>query len=59
MPNVLSGLIWVQIVCKDYQQMTLISKEFMTTIKDSESGYTLNLLTISTLIAGSQSTGGQ
>ena len=43
MPDVLSGLIWVQIVCKDYQQTTLISKEFMTTIKDSESGYTLNL----------------
>ena len=39
MPAVLSGLIWVQIVCKDYQQMALISKEFMTTIKDSELGY--------------------
>ena len=43
MPDVFSGLIWVQIVCKDYQQTTLISKEFITTIKDSESGYTLNL----------------
>ena len=26
-----SGLIWVQIVCKGYQQTTLVSKEFMTT----------------------------
>ena len=25
------GLIWVQIVCKGYQQTTLVSKEFMTT----------------------------
>ena len=30
MPDVLSGLIWVQIVCKDNQQTTLVSKEFMT-----------------------------
>ena len=28
----LSSLIWVQIVCKGYQQTTLVSKEFMTTI---------------------------
>ena len=33
MPNVLSSLIWVQIVCKGYQQTTLVSKEFMTTIQ--------------------------
>ena len=26
-PNVLSGLIWVQTVCKGYQQMTLVGKE--------------------------------
>ena len=32
MPDVLSGLIWVQIVCKGYQQMTLVSKEFMRTV---------------------------
>ena len=25
------GLIWVLIVCKGYQQTTLVSKEFMTT----------------------------
>ena len=23
----MSGLIWVQTVCKDYQQMTLVGKE--------------------------------
>ena len=33
MPDVLSGLIWVQIVCKCNQQTTLVSKEFMTTIQ--------------------------
>ena len=33
MPDVLSGLIWVQIVCKGNQQTTLVSKEFMTTFK--------------------------
>ena len=27
------GLIWVQIVCKGYQQTTQVSKEFMTTIQ--------------------------
>ena len=31
--DVLSGLIWVQIVCKGNHQMTLASKEFMTTIQ--------------------------
>ena len=31
--DVLSGLIWVQIVCKGNHQMTLVSKEFMTTIQ--------------------------
>ena len=36
MPDVLSGLIWVQIVCKCYQQTTLVSKEFMTTIQANE-----------------------
>ena len=33
MLNDLFGLIWVQIVCKGYQQTTLVSKEFMTTIQ--------------------------
>ena len=33
MSVVLLGLIWVQIVCKGYQQTTLVSKEFMTTIQ--------------------------
>ena len=33
MPDVLSGLIWVQIVCKGNQQTTLVSNEFMTTIQ--------------------------
>ena len=33
MPDILSGLIWVQIVCKGNQQTTLVSKEFMTTIQ--------------------------
>ena len=28
-----SGLIWVLIVCKSYQQTTLVSKVFMTTIQ--------------------------
>ena len=39
MPDVLSGLIWVQIVCKGYQQTTLVhvGKEFMTTIQAKES----------------------
>ena len=36
MPDVFSGLIWVQIVCKGYQQTTLVSKEFMTTIQARE-----------------------
>ena len=31
-----SGLIWVQIVCKGYQQTTLVCKEFMATIKANE-----------------------
>ena len=33
MPDVLSCLIWIQIVCKGNQQTTLVSKEFMTTIQ--------------------------
>ena len=33
MPDVLSGLIWVQIVCKCNQQTTLLSKELMTIIQ--------------------------
>ena len=33
MPDVLSGLSWVQIVCKGNQQTALVSKEFMTTIQ--------------------------
>ena len=50
MLDVLSGLIWVQIVCKGYQQTTLVSKKFMTTIKqvkeltrNSESGIYIKL----------------
>ena len=50
MPDVLSSLIWVQIVCKGYQQTTLVSKEFMTTVKqireltrNSESGIYIKL----------------
>ena len=37
MPDVLSGLIWVHIVCKGDQQMTLyiVSKKFMTTIQEN------------------------
>ena len=37
MSNVLLGLIWVQIVCKGYQQQTLyiVSKEFMTTFQEN------------------------
>ena len=31
-----SSLIWVQIVCKGYQQTTLVSKEFMTTNRVDE-----------------------
>ena len=31
--QVLSGLIRVQIVCKGYQQTTLVSKEFVMTIQ--------------------------
>ena len=27
MPDILSDLIWVQTLCKDYQQMTLVDKE--------------------------------
>ena len=35
MPDVLWGLIWVQIVCKGYLQTSLhiVSKEFMMTIQ--------------------------
>ena len=32
-PDVLSSLIWVQTVCKGYQQTTLVNIEFMTTIQ--------------------------
>ena len=32
-PDILSGLIWVQTVCKGYQQTTLVGKEF--TIRQS------------------------
>ena len=28
-PDILSGLIWIQTVCKDYLQTTLVDKEFM------------------------------
>ena len=27
--NILSGLIWIQTVCKGYQQTTLLGKELM------------------------------
>ena len=30
-PNILLGLIWVQTVCKCYQQMTPLGKELITT----------------------------
>ena len=30
-PNILSGLIWVQTVCRSYQQMTLAGKELVCT----------------------------
>ena len=33
MPDDLSGLIWIQIICKGYQQTTLVSNKFMTTIQ--------------------------
>ena len=49
--DVLSGLIWVQIVCKGNQQTTLVSKEFMTTIQVPSLGYTLNLKSIKHLRA--------
>ena len=29
-PDILSGLIWVQTVCKGYQQTTLVGIEFLT-----------------------------
>ena len=54
MPDVLSGLIWVQIVCKGYWHTTLVSKEFMTTIQANYRvnwGYTLNLKRIKYLPA--------
>ena len=53
MPDVLSGLIWVQIVCKGNQHRTLVSKEFMTTIQQIRVnwGYTLNLKSIKYLPA--------
>ena len=31
-PDILSGLIWVQTVCKGYQQMTLVGNELSTII---------------------------
>ena len=33
--DVLSGLIWFQIVCKSYQQTTLVGKEFKTTFQEN------------------------
>ena len=50
MPDVLWVLIWVQTFCKSYQQMTLVSKEFMTTIQANQ-GYTLNFKSITYLPA--------
>ena len=32
-PDILSGLIWVQTVCKDYQPTALAGKEFANWIK--------------------------
>ena len=32
-PHILSGLIWVQTVCKGYQQTTLVGKELSTIIR--------------------------
>ena len=48
-PNVLSGLIWVQTVCKGYQQKTLVSKElsYLTVVptqSDSDVIFCLQLL---------------
>ena len=50
-PNVLSGLIWVQTVCKGYQQKTLVSKElsYLTVVptqSDSDVIFCLQLLSI-------------
>ena len=33
LPNILSSLIWVQTVCKGYQQTALVGKELMRTIQ--------------------------
>ena len=45
-PNELSGLIWVQIVCQDYQQKTLVDKELSADVCRSIAARTkaLNLL---------------
>ena len=33
-PDILPGLIWVQTVCKSYQQMTLGDNEFKNDFRD-------------------------
>ena len=50
MTDVLWVLIWVQNFCKGYQQMTLVSKKFMTIIQANQ-GYTLNFKSIKYLPA--------
>ena len=35
-PNVMSGLIWVQTVCKNYQQTTLVDKELTLFILETD-----------------------
>ena len=55
MLDVLSSLIWVQIVCKGNQQTTLVSKELWRQFKFRElsrnKGYALNLKNIKHLPA--------
>ena len=44
MPDVLSALIWVPIVCKGYQQTTLVSKVRELTRNSESAIYSINYL---------------
>ena len=45
-PDVLPGLIWVQTVCKGYEQTTIVSKEF-NTIYDFKCWIEINMYSVS------------
>ena len=49
-PNILLGLIWVQTVCKGYEQTTLVSKKFSCSAHVQFSSKVLGLNHLLTII---------